>query len=167
MASFSIPPTRISRLRSGDPAPDFHAVLDDGSPIDKAALKGKRYILFFYNHDGSETCTKEACNIRDHYDRLRKKGYRVFGVSEDSIRKHASFRKKQSLPYPLISDPDNTVARAFDVYGPKQFMGRTFDTVHRTTFVIDAEGRIEVAIHPVNSGDHANQILEAISRKAN
>lgn len=166
MAAFTIPATRTSRLKAGDQVPDFTAVLDDGSPIDRAGLKGKRYILFFYNHDGSETCTKEACNIRDHYDRLRKKGYLVFGVSEDSIRKHATFRKKQSLPYPLISDPENAMARAFDVFGPKNFMGRTFDTVHRTTFVIDADARIEAVIHPVNSGDHANQILEAIRSKA-
>jgi peroxiredoxin Q/BCP len=102
----------------------------------------------------------EACNIRDHYKALTKAGYQVVGVSEDSVRKHQNFRKKYQLPYPLISDQDNALAKLFDVYGEKQFMGRTFPAVHRTTFVIGSDWKIRDVIHPVVSSDHAAQILK-------
>ncbi len=154
--------TRISKLKAGQPAPEFEVLLDDGHILTSKSLKGKPYILFFYNHDGSETCTKEACNVRDHYAELTAAGYLVFGVSEDSVKKHQSFRAKYKLPYPLIADADNVLAKAFDIYGPKKFMGRTSDAVHRTTFVVDAKGRIEAVIHPVDSGRHAEQILAAL-----
>jgi peroxiredoxin Q/BCP len=140
-------------------APEFTAILDDGTTITSKALKGTPLILFFYNHDGTETCTVEACNIRDQYRDLKKKGYQVIGVSEDSVRKHQGFKKKFALPYALISDPENALAKLFDVYGEKKFMGRISDTVHRTTFVIGADWKIRAAIHPVVSADHANQIL--------
>ena len=141
-------------------APEFEVSLDDGSKITSKALKGKPLILFFYNHDGTETCTIEACNIRDHYAELTKKGYQVIGVSEDSVRKHQSFKKKYKLPYPLISDADNALAKQFDVYGEKHFMGRVFDAVHRTTFVIGSDWKIKEVIHPVISAEHAAQILK-------
>lgn len=159
--------TRISRFKAGQKAPDFDVLLDDGQIISSKSLKGKPYILFFYNHDGSETCTKEACNIRDHYTALTAAGYVVFGVSEDSVKKHQSFRAKYNLPYPLIADADNVLAKAFDIYGPKKFMGRTSDAVHRTTFVIDAQGKIEAVIHPVDSARHADQIMSALKHKNN
>lgn len=157
--------TRISTLTEGQKAPDFDVLLDDGKTISSTSLKGKPYILFFYNHDGSETCTKEACNVRDHYAELTAAGYLVFGVSEDSVKKHQSFRAKYELPYPLIADADNVLAKAFDIYGPKKFMGRTSDAVHRTTFVVDSKGRIEAVIHPVESARHAEQILTRLKHK--
>ena len=157
--------TWTSKLKVGQKAPEFTAILDDGSEISSEALKGKALVLFFYNHDGSETCTKEACNVRDHYAELTAAGYLVFGISEDSVKKHQSFRAKYKLPYPLIADADNVLAKAFDIYGPKKFMGRTSDAVHRTTFVVDAHGRIEAVIHPVDSARHAEQILNALTHK--
>lgn len=140
-------------------APEFNAQLHDGSRISSAMLKGTPLVLFFYNHDGSETCTVEACNLRDHYTALKKQGYQVIGVSEDSARKHQSFIKKHALPYPLITDPENALAKLFDVYGEKKFMGRISDTVHRTTFLIDAHWKFISVIHPVVSADHTSQIL--------
>ena len=157
--------TWTSRWKRGMKAPAFKTVLDDGRVLDSAEIQGHSYILFFYNHDGSETCTKEACNIRDHYDILRSHGYIVYGVSEDSIKKHERFRLKYNLPYPLISDTDNTLAKTFDIFGPKEFMGRTSDAVHRTTFVIDATGMITAVIHPVDSANHTRQILDALALK--
>lgn len=144
--------------------PSFTTILDDGSTLSSAMLKGKSYILFFYNHDGSETCTKEACNIRDHIDLLTRQGYLVFGVSEDSIKTHARFRQKHNLPYSLIADEDNALAKTFDIYGPKAFMGRTSDAVHRSTFVINADGKFDAVIHPVDSAQHAKQILESLDK---
>jgi len=154
--------TWTSRFKPGQPAPHFKALLQDGTTISAEQLIGLKYILFFYNHDGSETCTKEACNIRDHYPELKKKGYHVFGVSEDSMQKHVKFIAKYNLPYPLLADVGNAVAKAFDIYGKKEFMGRTSDAVHRTTFVVNEKGIIEAVIHPVDSGNHTAQILEAI-----
>lgn len=151
--------TWTSKLKKGRKAPEFSATLHDGSTLTSKDLRGKRSVLFFYNHDGTETCTREACNIRDHYKQLTRKGFRIFGVSEDSEKKHQNFRKKYDLPYPLISDYDNVLAKKFDIYGEKHFMGRVFDAVHRTTFVIDPDWKIERVIHPVESADHASQIL--------
>lgn len=101
--------------------------------------------------------------MRDHYTQLKKHGFRVFGVSEDSQLKHRKFIAKYSLPYDLIADADNQLAKAFDIFGKKEFMGRISDAVHRTTFVIDAAGTILTVIHPVDSANHANQILEALN----
>ena len=154
--------TWMSRWKAGQHAPSFEALLHDGTTITSAQLKGKAYILFFYNHDGSETCTKEACNFRDHFSNLTKKGFNVFGVSEDSIKKHQKFIQKYELPYALISDEGNALAKLFDIYGEKEFMGRISDAVHRTTFVIDAKGIISAVIHPVDSARHAEQILESL-----
>lgn len=155
--------TWMSRLKAGDKAPSFSATLQDGSRLTPDQLVGRKYILFFYNHDGSETCTKEACNIRDHMHLLKQRDYIVFGVSEDSVKKHQKFIAKYSLPYPLISDDGNALARLFDIYGEKEFMGRVSDAVHRTTFVINDRGIIEAIIHPVDSARHTEQILDALS----
>jgi peroxiredoxin Q/BCP len=151
--------TWTSGLKPGMKAPEFQAILDDGSTLSSKTLRGKPLVLFFYNHDGTETCTVEACNLRDHYQQLLRKGFQVIGVSEDSVRKHQGFKKKYKLPYPLISDPENALAKLFDVFGEKHFMGRVSDTVHRTTFVIGADWKIQAVIHPVVSADHAAQIL--------
>lgn len=156
--------TWTSRLTAGQPAPSFTAVLHDGTTLSSASLKGKKYILFFYNHDGSETCTREACNLRDHYAMLTKSGYTVIGVSEDSQKKHQKFIEKYALPYPLIADEGNRLARLFDIYGQKEFMGRISDAVHRTTFVVDAKGKVEAVIHPVDSANHTAQILETLNQ---
>lgn len=155
--------TWTSRFKPGQPAPHFKALLQDGSTISSEQLIGKKYILFFYNHDGSETCTKEACNIRDHFQSLKKNGYHVFGVSEDNMKKHQKFIEKYELPYSLIADVGNVVAKAFDIYGEKEFMGRISDAVHRTTFVVDEKGILEAVIHPVDSANHSRQILDAIA----
>ena len=155
--------TWTSRWKQGQKAPSFRTTLDDDTELTSEQLIGNRYILFFYNHDGSETCTKEACQMRDKYDDFKKLGYKVFGVSEDTIKKHQKFIEKYGLPYSLISDNDNQLAKLFDIYGTKEFMGRISDAVHRTTFVIDANGIIEAVIHPVDSGNHAAQIFEALN----
>ena len=154
--------TWTSRWKPGQKAPSFKALLHDGSAISSELLKGKNYILFFYNHDDSGTCTNEACNIRDHYADLTRLGYAVFGISEDSMKKHQKFISKYALPYPLIVDEDNHLAKLFDIYGKKEFMGRISDAVHRTTFVVNATGVIEAIIHPVDSSNHAAQIMEAL-----
>ncbi|HUR30973.1 MAG TPA: peroxiredoxin [Saprospiraceae bacterium] len=156
--------TWTSRLIRGQSAPEFRGITQSGDEISSSKLLGKKYILFFYNHDGSETCTKEACNMRDHFDLLSDSGFTIFGVCEDSCGKHQRFISKYGLPYSLISDEKNVLAKLFDIYGSKEFMGRISDTVHRTTFVIDEEGIIQSVIHPVDSAHHAEQILESLNQ---
>jgi peroxiredoxin Q/BCP len=151
--------TWTSKYQPGKKAPSFKAILQDGTSISSDDLKGKHVVLFFYNHDGTQTCTIEACNIRDHFTALKKAGYTVIGASVDSEKKHQNFIKKHDLPFPLISDKDNALAKKFDIYGEKKFMGRISDAVHRTTFVIDKDWKIEKTIHPVISKNHASQIL--------
>lgn len=151
--------TWTSKYQPGKKAPSFKAILQDGTSISSDELKGKHVVLFFYNRDGTQTCTVEACNIRDHYKALKKAGYTVIGISADSEKKHQNFIKKYDLPYPLISDKDNELAKKFDVFGEKKFMGRISDAVHRTTFVIGKDWKIKKTIHPVISKDHTSQIL--------
>ena len=155
--------TRTGKIVQGNAVPRFRGITQDETEVTSSDLKGKDYILFFYNHDGSETCTKEACNMRDNYSLLSNLGYTIIGVSEDSVKKHQKFIAKYNLPFTLISDPDNTIAKAFDIYGEKEFMGRISDAVHRTTFVINKEGIIVSVIHPVDSSQHANQILQSLN----
>ncbi len=155
--------TWTSKWSQGQKAPDFYATTHDAIELHNSSLHGKKYILFFYNHDGSETCTKQACHMRDHFQQLSKLGYTIIGVSEDSIKTHQKFAFKHNLPFPLISDVDNELAKRFDIYGQKEFMGRKSDAVHRTTFVIDENGIIESVIHPVDSKNHVRQILESLN----
>ena len=154
--------TWTSRFKPGDTVPAFKATLQDNTVISSDALKGRPYVLFFYNHDGSETCTKQTCAVRDEYPALKKLGYTVYGVSEDSAKKHIAFIAKFNLPFPLIVDTDNMLAKAFDIFGTKKFMGKISDAVHRTAFVIDEQGKFQAVIHPVDAAHHGRQILDTI-----
>ena len=122
---------------------------------------GKKLVLFFYPKDNTPGCTAEACNLRDNYEALTTAGYALLGVSADSARKHTNFINKFDLPFSLIADTEREVIEAFGVWGPKKFMGREFDGIHRTTFVIDEKGIIEKVIRKVKTGNHTAQILEA------
>ena len=152
-----------SKLKPGDTAPHFTTILQDGTILESKDLVGKDVILFFYPKDDTPTCTKEACNLRDNHTLLKKHGFAVYGVSGDSPRRHQNFIKKYDLNYPLISDKDNVIARQFDIYGEKKFMGRVYDGIHRTTFVIGKDWKVRNVIHPVLSAEHAEQIIEVTS----
>jgi thioredoxin-dependent peroxiredoxin len=146
-------------LKAGDKAPDFKVKDQNGNIVSLKDFKGKKLVLYFYPKDDTPTCTKEACNLRDNYAGLKKKGYAIIGVSADEEKKHRKFIEKYDLPFPLLSDVDMKVIKAYDVWGTKQFMGRIFDGINRTTFVIGETGKIEKVITKVDSGDHAEQIL--------
>lgn len=149
----------MTTLQKGDKAPDFSAADQDGKTHTLNDYKGKKLVVFFYPKADTPTCTTEACNLRDNYHSFVAKGYSILGVSADNAKKQAKFREKYSLPFPLIADEDKTVINAFGVWGPKKFMGRLFDGIHRTTFVIDENGVIEEVITDVKSKQHAMQIL--------
>ena len=150
----------MTHLKPGDKAPNFSGVNENGEAIALKDFKGRKLILFFYPRDNTPTCTVEACNLRDNYSMLQEKGYELLGVSPDTQKKHQNFIKKFDFPFPLLADETLDVTKAFNVWGPKKFMGREFDGLHRTTFVIDEKGKIEQVITKVKSKDHAAQILE-------
>ena len=150
----------MDTLKVGDKAPNFSALDEQGNTISLNDYKGKKLIVFFYPKANTPTCTVESCNLSDNYKMLTEKGYEVIGVSADSQKKQANFKKKFKFPYPLIADEDKKVINAFGVWGPKKFMGREFDGIHRITFVIDENGVIDKVIDKVKAKDHASQILE-------
>lgn len=146
-------------LKVGDKAPFFSGVDQNGKHISLSDLTGKTIILYFYPKDDTPGCTATACSLRDEYQYLSNKNYAVVGVSADDEKSHAKFASKYSLPFPLIADTNKTVMKAYDVWGSKMFMGRIFDGVIRTTFVINGNGVIENVIKNVDTANHAKQIL--------
>ncbi len=147
-------------LEKGDLAPNFEASNEQGNIIKLSDYKGEKLVLFFYPKASTPGCTTEACNLRDNYQLFLGKGYKVLGVSADSAKRQQNFSTKNELPFPLLADEDKTVINAFGVWGPKKFMGREYDGIHRTTFVIDENGVIEAVITKVKTKEHANQILK-------
>ena len=130
----------MTTLKIGDKAPAFSATDQHGKTIQLSDFKGKKVVLFFYPKASTPGCTVEACNLRDNYQTFLSKGYDVVGVSADSIKRQLNFSNKQELPYSLLADEEKTVIMAYGVWGPKKFMGREYDGIHRTTFVIDENG---------------------------
>ncbi|WP_303317726.1 thioredoxin-dependent thiol peroxidase [Flavivirga abyssicola] len=150
----------MNTLKVGDKAPNFEALDELGNTVKLSDFKGKKLVVFFYPKANTPTCTVEACNLRDEYTVLKEKGYEILGVSADTQKKQSNFKKKFNFPYPLLADVDKDVINAFGVWGEKKFMGRTFDGIHRITFVINEEGVIEKVIDKVKAKIHAAQILE-------
>ena len=150
-------------LKEGDKAPDFQGVDQNEKTISLSDYKGKKLILYFYPKDDTPGCTAEACNLRDNFSVLKKEGFELLGVSPDDPKKHKKFIDKYSLPFPLIADTEKEILNAYGVWGPKKFMGREYDGVHRTTFVIDEAGKIEKIIAKVNTKAHAEQILDGMA----
>ncbi len=153
----------MTHLNEGDAAPDFNIVNEDGEKVSLSNYKGKKLILFFYPKDDSPGCTKEACNLRDNYKKLQKLGFEVLGVSPDNSKKHRKFIDKYEFQYSLLADTEKEVINAYGIWGPKKFMGREYDGLHRTTFIIDEEGKIEKIFDKVKTKDHAEQILAEMS----
>ena len=149
----------MTTLKTGDKAPGFSAHDEQGNIISLSDYKGKKLAVFFYPKANTPTCTVEACNLRDNYQMLQDEGYNILGVSADTQKKQSNFKKKFNFPYLLIADVDKTVINAFEVWGPKKFMGRTFNGIHRLTFVINEEGVITKIIDDVKAKEHTSQIL--------
>lgn len=147
-------------LQKGHKAPDFTAVDQDGNIHKLSDYKGKKLVVFFYPAANTPSCTIEACNLRDNYSEFTSKGYVLLGVSADTQKKQSNFKNKFELPFPLLADEDKKVIEAFGVWGPKKFMGREFDGIHRTTFVINEKGIIEDVITKVKTKEHSAQILK-------
>ena len=151
--------TDMTHLKVGDPAPDFSGLDQHGNAISKADFAGKKIVLYFYPKDDTPGCTAEACSFRDGFQDLLNAGYAIVGVSPDSVKKHAKFVDKYSLPFPLIADENRKVIDAYGVWGRKKFMGREYDGVYRETFVIGTDGTLERILEKVDTKDSAAQIL--------
>ncbi|MBW4679019.1 MAG: thioredoxin-dependent thiol peroxidase [Microcoleus vaginatus WJT46-NPBG5] len=153
-------------LEPGDIAPDFSVPDADGNAIRLADLRGKRVVLYFYPRDNTPGCTKEACGFKDAYCNYQAQDVMVLGISTDDAKSHTKFAQKFQLPFPLLCDLDAKVATAYESYGLKKFMGKEFMGVHRTTFVIGADGRIEKIYRKVKPESHAAQILADLGEPA-
>lgn len=149
----------MKHLKIGDKAPDFKTEDQNGNPMNLSDFSGSKVILYFYPKDSTPGCTAQACNLRDNYDLLLQKGYKVLGVSADSAKKHQNFITKNELPFPLLMDEDKTIIQDYGVWGEKKFMGKIYDGIHRTTFIIDENGMIEDIIEKVKTKDHTAQIM--------
>ena len=149
----------MKTLQAGDQVPEFSVVDDRGNTQSLSAYKGQKLVVFFYPKANTPGCTAEACDLRDHYKELHDAGYALLGVSADSQKKQRNFSEKYSFPFPLLADEEKQVIEAFGVWGPKKFMGREYDGIHRMTFVIDENGVVERVIEKVKTKAHAAQIL--------
>lgn len=150
----------MTTLKTGDKTPNFSGLDQNGISHKLADYKGKKLVVFFYPKASTPGCTAEACDLRDNYARFQTNNYALLGVSADSAKAQAKFVEKYELPFPLLADEDKSVIKAFGVWGPKKFMGKEYDGIHRTTFIIDENGIIEEVISDVKTKAHAAQILK-------
>ncbi|MRT15992.1 thioredoxin-dependent thiol peroxidase [Vitellibacter sp. q18] len=150
----------MKTLKVGDKAPEFTVNDQDGNLVSTSDFQGKKWVVFFYPKADTPGCTAEACNLRDNYEALKKEGYELLGVSADSEKRQKKFKEKYHLPFPLLADEDKKVIQAFGVWGPKKFMGREYEGIHRMTFMMDENGTITKVIDKVKTKDHAAQILD-------
>lgn len=149
----------MMHLKVGDKAPDFQIPDETGTLRTLNEYKGKKLVLYFYPKASTPGCTMQACNLRDNYDALISKGFVVLGVSADDQIKLQKFIEKQNLPFHLLSDVDKIMLNEYGVWGPKKFMGKEYDGIHRTTFIINEDGFISEIITKVKTKDHFNQIV--------
>lgn len=146
-------------LQPGMKAPDFSTVDQDGKKYSNVSLFGARYLLYFYPRDHTPGCSTEACALRDLSADFIKHHTMTLGVSPDNAKSHRKFIDKHQLPFPLLVDEDHAIAEAFGVWGEKKFMGRTFDGVHRMSFLVGTDGKIEKTYLKVKPAEHAQQVL--------
>ena len=157
--STTTPP--FGKLTVGSKAPAFKGIDQNGEAITLKDYAGKNVIIYFYPKDDTPGCTAQACNLRDNYTNLLQDGFEIIGVSPDHAKKHKKFEEKYELPFALIADEDHSIAEKYGVWGTKQFMGKTYDGIHRTTFLIADDGTIKNIITKPDTKNHADEILAA------
>lgn len=150
-------------LKAGDKAPGFSLATDGGGNVSLKDLKGKKVVLYFYPKDDTSGCTTEACEFRDSWSAVRAAGAVVLGVSPDSAASHDKFKAKYKLPFTLLADPDHSVAKAYGAWGEKSMYGRKYMGILRSTFIINADGRIATVFSKVKPKGHAAEVLAALS----
>jgi peroxiredoxin Q/BCP len=149
-------------LSAGIPAPDFNLLDETGTPRRLSDYRGRPVVLYFYPKDDTPGCTKEACSFRDGYGDYQRAGVTILGVSPDTPKKHTKFKEKYGLPFTLLADTDHKVSELYGVWGRKKFMGREYDGVFRTTFVIAPDGMIARVFENVKPDGHSTEVLSAL-----
>lgn len=155
----------MKTLETGNKLPAFIAEDQNGNTIDSTQLTGKKTVIYFYPKDNTPGCTSQACSIRDGYQELLQNNIQVIGVSADSLQSHQKFTTKFELPFPLIPDVDRKIIEAFGVWGPKKFMGKEYDGIHRMTFLFNEEGILLKVIQKPDTKNHAEEILKTFGLK--
>jgi peroxiredoxin Q/BCP len=150
----------MAALNVGEKAPDFQVTDQDGVSVSLKDFRGSKLILYFYPKDDTPGCTAEACNLKDNFLALKKKGFNVLGVSADSEASHKKFIAKYVLPFALIPDKERTILKAYGAWGKKKLYGKEYEGIIRTTYVIDEKGVIEKVFTKVDTKNHSQQILE-------
>ena len=147
----------------GDPAPDFTLNSDSGEQVRLSDLRGKPVVLYFYPKDDTPGCTKQACGIRDAWGEFERAGAVVLGVSPDNERSHVKFKEKYDLPFALLADTEHATAEDYGVWVEKSYAGKKYMGVERSTFVIDADGKIAKELRRVKPDTHADDVLAALA----
>jgi len=150
-------------VEEGKPAPDFELESDSGETVKLSDLRGKPVVLYFYPKDDTPGCTAQACGIRDAYGEFERAGAVVLGVSPDTEAEHLKFKEKYDLPFTLLADPEHEIAERYGVWGEKQYKGRTYLGVSRTTFLIAADGTVAKVMPDVKPDTHADDVLAALA----
>ena len=149
-------------VEEGTAAPDFELASDAGEDVSLSSLRGRPVVLYFYPKDDTPGCTKQACGLRDVYGEIEERGATVLGVSPDTEDSHVKFRSKYGLPFTLLADPEHEVAELYGVWVEKTSFGRTSKGIKRSTFVIDADGKVASAMIGVSPDGHAEKVLAAL-----
>jgi peroxiredoxin Q/BCP len=149
-------------IEEGQPAPDFELASDGGGRVRLSELRGRPVVVLFYTKDDTPGCTAQACELRDKYSEFRERGAVVLGVSPDDEASHTRFKSKYSLPFTLLADPDHEVADEYGVWGERDYRGKKYMGITRSTFVIDPEGRVAKALYGVKPQGHAEKVLAAL-----
>ncbi|MFN3826704.1 MAG: thioredoxin-dependent thiol peroxidase [Micavibrio sp.] len=155
----------MSQLKTGSKAPDFTLPADGGENVTLSAFKGQPVILYFYPKDDTSGCTKEACDFRDNMSALKKLKVQVIGISKDSVKKHDKFKEKYELNFPLVSDEDGKVCDKYGVWVEKSMYGKKYMGIERSTFLIDAEGKIAHIWRKVSVADHVTDIIKVLKEQ--
>lgn len=155
----------MTGLTVGKKAPKFETTTSEGAIVSSEQLKGKRWVIYFYPKDLTPGCINQACSMRDFKAEFEKRNVQVFGVSMDNERLHQRFTEKYALNFPLLMDEKKKLINAFKVWGPKKFMGKEYDGIHRTTFLVDEKGKITHIIDRPKTKIHAEEVLAFLDEK--
>jgi peroxiredoxin Q/BCP len=149
-------------IQAGTQAPDFELMDDSNQPQKLSNFRGKVVILYFYPKDDTPGCTTEACNFREDYSEYERLGITILGISPDTVKSHSKFKAKYHLPFKLLADIDHKICDIYGTWGPKKFMGKSYEGVLRTTFIISPEGIIQQVYENVKPAEHSNEILKSL-----
>ena len=153
---------KVYPLKENEFAPEFSTTDSVGNPISKQNLLGKKYLLYFYPRDNTPGCIAEACGFKEHHNFFKNKNIEIYGISGDSAKSHDKFIEKFKLPFPLLLDENHEIAQAFGVWGEKKFMWRTFEGIHRMTFLINESGMIEKSFIKVKAKSHPQELVKEL-----